>query len=529
MRSRSTRCRRPCARPRARCARSSSSTEPRRPRAPRACTVARVPVSARVRDRGGRLPHWRRAVSHRHRRRATARGDDDPREAPLRTEQLDDVRRLLVYEPRGHADMYGCFVTEPDDDGADLGVVFFHNAGYSTACGHGTIALVDVGARRRSRRARGRDPCGRRRPVRTARDGGPDRRWARRVGPLSQRPGVRAGRSPGDAAGRRATSRSAERSTRRSTFASGRRELPRLIELGRELKREIESSREIVHPARARAARRLRCRLLAREGAARAAQRDDLRGRRGRPLPVRQRHLCTARAARRGAALSARRGAATPQHRRQRVLRRGWSATPRSRVALQWSPRSRARRTPPVATSSCSRPATARHRLPLAITSARGRGRDQPRRRRPHDHAQPAGRPERAERRDARRARTPRSRRRATRRCAPSSSPAPAVASASARTCRSSATAAGDIGDRLRATYHPNVLAIRALEKPVIAAVNGAAAGAGLSLALRVRRPHRVRAASFVPAFIDIGLVPDSGGTWLRHAAARRTRAPSSG
>jgi proline racemase len=52
------------------------------------------------------------------------------------------VRRLLVNEPRGHADMYGCFVTEPEDDGADLGVVFFHNAGYSTACGHGTIALV---------------------------------------------------------------------------------------------------------------------------------------------------------------------------------------------------------------------------------------------------------------------------------------------------------------------------------------------------------------------------------------------------
>jgi proline racemase len=57
-------------------------------------------------------------------------------------ERLDHVRRLLVYEPRGHADMYGCFVTEPEDDGADLGVVFFHNAGYSTACGHGTIALV---------------------------------------------------------------------------------------------------------------------------------------------------------------------------------------------------------------------------------------------------------------------------------------------------------------------------------------------------------------------------------------------------
>jgi proline racemase len=57
-------------------------------------------------------------------------------------ERLDEVRRFLVREPRGHADMYGCFVTDPEDDGADLGVVFFHNAGYSTACGHGTIALV---------------------------------------------------------------------------------------------------------------------------------------------------------------------------------------------------------------------------------------------------------------------------------------------------------------------------------------------------------------------------------------------------
>jgi proline racemase len=57
-------------------------------------------------------------------------------------EHLDEIRKLLVHEPRGHADMYGCFVTEPEDGGADVGVVFFHNEGYSTACGHGTIALV---------------------------------------------------------------------------------------------------------------------------------------------------------------------------------------------------------------------------------------------------------------------------------------------------------------------------------------------------------------------------------------------------
>lgn len=55
---------------------------------------------------------------------------------------IDHIRQLLVNEPRGHADMYGGFVTPPDDAGGDLGVVFFHNEGYSTACGHGTIALV---------------------------------------------------------------------------------------------------------------------------------------------------------------------------------------------------------------------------------------------------------------------------------------------------------------------------------------------------------------------------------------------------
>jgi proline racemase len=57
-------------------------------------------------------------------------------------EHRDRIRRLVIYEPRGHADMYGCFVTDPVSPDGDLGVIFFHNEGYSTACGHGTIALV---------------------------------------------------------------------------------------------------------------------------------------------------------------------------------------------------------------------------------------------------------------------------------------------------------------------------------------------------------------------------------------------------
>src|SRR5919201_6723150 len=63
------------------------------------------------------------------------------REHAIGSEEIDRVRRLLCHEPRGHADMYGCFVVPPDDDGADLGVLFWHKDGYSTACGHGTIAL----------------------------------------------------------------------------------------------------------------------------------------------------------------------------------------------------------------------------------------------------------------------------------------------------------------------------------------------------------------------------------------------------
>jgi len=54
---------------------------------------------------------------------------------------VDGLRRLLCLEPRGHADMYGGFLVPPDDDGADLGVLFWHKDGFSTACGHGTIAL----------------------------------------------------------------------------------------------------------------------------------------------------------------------------------------------------------------------------------------------------------------------------------------------------------------------------------------------------------------------------------------------------
>ena len=85
--------------------------------------------------------------------------------------------------------------------------------------------------------------------------------------------------------------------------------------------------------------------------------------------------------------------------------------------------------------------------------------------------------------------------------------------------------APGDIGDRLRGTYHPNILAIRALEKPVVASINGAVAGAGLSLAFACDVRIASDAATFVPGFIGIGLIPDAGGSFFVHRLLGYARA----
>jgi trans-L-3-hydroxyproline dehydratase len=59
-------------------------------------------------------------------------------------QHLDHLRTALMWEPRGHADMYGCIITPPVSAEADLGVLFLHNEGYSTMCGHGIIGIVKV-------------------------------------------------------------------------------------------------------------------------------------------------------------------------------------------------------------------------------------------------------------------------------------------------------------------------------------------------------------------------------------------------
>lgn len=162
--------------------------------------------------------------------------------------RLDHVRRLLVHEPRGHADMYGCHVVEADDEGADLGVVFFHNAGYSTACGHGTIALVTWALEEEVvPRSEGENhvvvdvPSGRletwahveRGRVRSVR--------FRNVPSFVRAEGVELAAGTVDVAFGGAFYASVEERVEP-------RELPRLIELGRELKRELEAWQEVVHP-----------------------------------------------------------------------------------------------------------------------------------------------------------------------------------------------------------------------------------------------------------------------------------------
>ena len=170
----------------------------------------------------------------------------DRRRAAL--EDLDHVRRLLVFEPRGHADMYGCFVVPPNDDAADLGVVFFHNAGYSTACGHGTIALVtwalDEGVLPRSEGVNQvvvDVPSGRLETWATVADGRVRSVRFRNVPSFVWATGLEAAGRTVDVAFGGAFYASLEERVEP-------RELPRLIELGRAIKRDLEWAHTIEHP-----------------------------------------------------------------------------------------------------------------------------------------------------------------------------------------------------------------------------------------------------------------------------------------
>jgi 2-(1,2-epoxy-1,2-dihydrophenyl)acetyl-CoA isomerase len=82
-----------------------------------------------------------------------------------------------------------------------------------------------------------------------------------------------------------------------------------------------------------------------------------------------------------------------------------------------------------------------------------------------------------------------------------------------------------DLGETLEASYNPLIRRMRALEKPIVCAVNGVAAGAGANFALACDLVLAARSASFIQAFVKIGLVPDCGGTWFLPRLAGMQRA----
>ena len=84
---------------------------------------------------------------------------------------------------------------------------------------------------------------------------------------------------------------------------------------------------------------------------------------------------------------------------------------------------------------------------------------------------------------------------------------------------------AADLGESIEKNYKPLVLGLRSLPLPVIAAVNGVAAGAGANIALACDLVVAARSASFVQAFARLGLVPDSGGTWFLPRSVGTARA----
>ena len=250
------------------------------------------------------------------------------------------MRRLLCHEPRGHADMYGGFLVEPDDAGAELGVLFWHKDGFSTACGHGTIALAAwaVESGRVEAPADGEVelaidvPSGR--VGRARADGG---RRGRR-GHVPQRARLRArargrGRDRARAArGRRLLRRRDLRvaaGVGRRASRSSRRSSTQLIALGREIKWALNDAEVARHPSDERLSGIYGTIFFDDLGPrwAAPAQRRDLRRRRGRPLAVRLGHLGARRAAgRRRPAAGRRRCCATT---------RSSAATFRARVVEQ--------------------------------------------------------------------------------------------------------------------------------------------------------------------------------------------------
>ena len=275
----------------------------------------------------------------------------------------DHLRTALMLEPRGHADMYGALLTEPERSDSDAGVLFMHNEGYSTMCGHGIIAVVtmahrawtDRPARRQRRgcpRCAGRaDPGACRDPPRW----GPD---AGRAGQLRQRAVVHPLCLGAGAPGRsrdprrrcvwRRLLRDRGRRISRHGCPAGTPERVAARRHGDQARRRSRGAGG--SSARARAARHLRDHLhgAAVERGRAPAQRHDLRRGGGRSFAVRYGHV-------RGDGRARGHGPARRRTRRSctrassaRGFAAGWRARPRSASTRRSCQKSRAKPTSPV-------------------------------------------------------------------------------------------------------------------------------------------------------------------------------------
>ena len=238
------------------------------------------------------------------------------RERAAASEAAETVRRLLCHEPRGHADMYGCFLVPPDDAGADLGVLFWHKDGYSTACGHGTIAL-GAWAVESGRVAAPADgvadvtldvPSGRVVARVRRRAGQVEAVGFRNVPAFVIARAVPAAGVAVDVAYGGAIYAFAAADRFGLTVAP--RDLPRLIEAGRAVKAALDGTPVTRHPEDERLSGLYGTVFHEPAGPGAVAQRGDLRRRRGRPLPDGLGDLRPDRAAgrRRGSSARARRG-----------------------------------------------------------------------------------------------------------------------------------------------------------------------------------------------------------------------------
>ncbi len=278
------------------------------------CTARRCySFIAMVTSEDNRRARGRRAAAPHRRRIPSPRGNTMLAKREWVRTHADHLRRALMLEPRGHADMYGAILTEPVAPGSHAGVLFMHNEGYSTMCGHGVdrgdddgagARAADAGRRRhhdRLRLARGDDSG----PGEIRAGGAGEAGRAGRVGRVES---VSFLNVPSFVLHGGLTVKLASRTIRADVAFGGAfyaivdseavglpidaAHLPELRRVGMEIKHAIEAAHTVVHPLDPGLERDLRHDLhrSAERRGRRSAQRHHLRRRGSRSVAVRHRH-----------------------------------------------------------------------------------------------------------------------------------------------------------------------------------------------------------------------------------------------